>query len=100
MLGHLLPELKSNQYKGNSGKLVIIGGSLEYTGAPYFAGISALRSGCDLCKIACPVEAAIPIKCYSPDLIVQPISKPDKEFFIYSSNFVIGPGMGRSDQAE
>lgn len=49
MLGHLLPEFKPHQYKGNSGKLVVIGGSPEYTGAPYYTGISALRSGCDLC---------------------------------------------------
>ena len=70
---------------------------MEYTGAPYYAGISALRSGCDLCKVVCPAEAAIPIKCYSPELIVDPVKKFDKEFFAYSSNFVVGPGMGRSN---
>lgn len=32
-----------NRHKGQAGRIGIIGGSLEYTGAPYFAGISALR---------------------------------------------------------
>lgn len=32
-----------NRHKGQAGRIGIIGGSLEYTGAPYYAGISALR---------------------------------------------------------
>jgi len=79
LLGHLLPELKASQYKGNSGKLVVVGGSVEYTGAPYYTAISALRSGCDLSRIVCPIEASVPIKCYSPEIVVCPNSKPIKE---------------------
>lgn len=30
-------------YKGQCGKIAVIGGSREYTGAPYFAAISALK---------------------------------------------------------
>lgn len=29
--------------KGDAGKIGVIGGSLEYTGAPYFSAISALK---------------------------------------------------------
>lgn len=32
-----------NRHKGQAGRIGIIGGSLEYTGAPYYAGISAMR---------------------------------------------------------
>ncbi len=100
LLGHLLPELKASQYKGNSGKLVVVGGSVEYTGAPFYTAISALRSGCDLSHIICPIEASVPIKCYSPEIIVHPNSAPVKDWFGYSNTCVVGPGMGRSVQAE
>lgn len=76
LLGHLLPELHAAQYKGNSGKVVILGGSQEYTGAPYYAAVSALRAGSDLSHIFCPEEALTPIKCYSPEIIVHPTSTP------------------------
>lgn len=78
----------------------MLGGSSEYTGAPYYAAVSALRSGCDLSHIVCPIEASVPIKCYSPEIIVHPNNIPVKELFNYSNTFVIGPGMGRSEQAE
>jgi ATP-dependent NAD(P)H-hydrate dehydratase len=68
-----VPQLTNNMHKGEAGRIGIIGGSLEYTGAPYYAGISALKVGCDLVHIFCPASAAIPIKSYSPELIVHPL---------------------------
>lgn len=38
-----IPLLTSEKHKGQAGRIGIIGGSLEYTGAPYFSGISALK---------------------------------------------------------
>lgn len=38
-----IPPLDNSNYKGQAGRIGVVGGSLEYTGAPYFAGISALR---------------------------------------------------------
>lgn len=38
-----IPPLDHSNYKGQAGRVGVVGGSLEYTGAPYFAGISALR---------------------------------------------------------
>ena len=86
----------------------MIGGSIDYTGAPYYAGISALKSGCDLIHIFCHEDAAIPIKCYSPELIVHPaFSNPsnttqlDKtvRWFKSMDCLIIGPGMGSSLEA-
>ncbi len=77
----------------------MVGGSQEYTGAPYYAAASALRSGSDLAHIFCPLEALIPIKCYSPELIVHPNTTPIKEWLLVANTFVVGPGMGRSDDA-
>lgn len=35
----VVPPLLSNNYKGQMGKIMILGGSQDYTGAPYYAGI-------------------------------------------------------------
>lgn len=37
-----IPELEGKR-KGEAGKIAVVGGSIEYTGAPYFAAISALK---------------------------------------------------------
>ncbi|CAG9335535.1 unnamed protein product [Blepharisma stoltei] len=67
------------QQKGANGKISIIGGCLEYTGAPYYAGASCLRAGADLAHVFCTYNAGIPIKCYSPELIVHPVLKAANE---------------------
>lgn len=38
----IIPDLNGSK-KGEAGRIGVVGGSLEYTGAPYFAAISALR---------------------------------------------------------
>ncbi len=75
----LIPVLTEAKHKGQSGKIGIVGGCKEYTGAPYFVGISALKAGADLASIFCTDAAAVPIKVYSPELMVWPllpVSKP------------------------
>lgn len=56
-------------HKGDHGRLLIVGGSIDYVGAPALAGMAALYAGCDLCTIAAPENAAWAINCLSPDLI-------------------------------
>lgn len=99
-----IPPLSFEQHKGSSGKICVIGGSQEYTGAPYFAAISALLAGADLTHVICPKEAAAVIKSYSPELIVHPLLQEENiaELFSALPRFnavIIGPGLGRSDSA-
>jgi ATP-dependent NAD(P)H-hydrate dehydratase len=68
----LLPKLAGGRHKGQNGKIAIIGGSFEYTGAPYYGAAAALRGGGDLSHIFCTEKAATPIKSYSPEIIVHP----------------------------
>lgn len=67
----MLPKFDATHYKGQCGKVAVIGGQKDYTGAPFYVAISALRSGAELSHVFCTNEASIPIKCYSPDLIVH-----------------------------
>lgn len=66
----LIPPLISTAYKGQMGRIAIVGGSPDYTGAPYYAGQSALKFGADLSFIFCAKQACNPIKSYSPELMV------------------------------
>ena len=68
-----MPSLTADLYKGKCGRICIFGGCIMYTGAPYFAAISALRAGADLVHVMCEREAGQVIKSYSPELIVHPI---------------------------
>jgi ATP-dependent NAD(P)H-hydrate dehydratase len=68
----IVPPLSPDRYKGQAGKIGTIGGCREYTGAPYFASISALKVGADLSHVFCTEGAATVIKSYSPELIVHP----------------------------
>lgn len=54
------------------GRVAVIGGSKDYTGAPFYAADGALKFGADLSFIYCSTSAAIPIKSYSPELMVTP----------------------------
>lgn len=68
----IIPPLAEHRYKGQAGKIAIIGGCREYTGAPFFASYSALKVGADLSHVFCTPSAATVIKTYSPELIVHP----------------------------
>ncbi|KAF9185529.1 hypothetical protein BGZ50_003022 [Haplosporangium sp. Z 11] len=112
----LVPPLTEGLHKGQGGRIGILGGSSDYTGAPYFSGMGALRLGADLCHIICDEDAATAIKSFSPDLIVHPYIKvraanaaqDEKSSAIWAQTFddisailkrvhvlVVGPGLSR-----
>ncbi|KPJ03717.1 Carbohydrate kinase domain-containing protein [Papilio xuthus] len=99
-----IPPLDGSSHKGQAGRIGIIGGSLEYTGAPYFAGISALKVGADLVHVFCTSSAATVIKSYSPELIVHPLLDHPNAVNDISPwldrlhAIVIGPGLGRQNK--
>ncbi|KAL4193886.1 hypothetical protein AMTRI_Chr06g179180 [Amborella trichopoda] len=110
----IVPPLDPGRHKGQAGKIAVIGGCREYTGAPYFAAISALKIGADLSHVFCTTDAATVIKSYSPELIVHPVL--EESYNLRSENklptskrvladvvkwmerfdcLIIGPGLGR-----
>ena len=58
--------------KGNAGRVAVVGGCAEYAGAPFFAAISALRTGCDVAHVFCTESAAPVIRSFSPEIIAHP----------------------------
>lgn len=65
--------MTSESHKGSSGRVGVLGGSARYTGAPYYASMASLKVGADLAYVFCAEEAAMAIKCYSPELMVSPV---------------------------
>lgn len=112
----IIPALSTGLHKGQAGCIGVVGGCAEYTGAPFYAALSSLKAGADLAHVFCTKDAAMPIKAYSPELIVHPylIEGMDKEnpavmeemeqacnkveaWLPRMSTLVIGPGLGRDD---
>ncbi|KAI0987852.1 hypothetical protein GJ496_000802, partial [Pomphorhynchus laevis] len=98
-----IPLLGRSLHKGQCGRIGIVGGSTEYSGAPYFAGIASLRAGADYVIVMSHAEAAPAIKTYSPELIVHPNFNLDglpsiKDLLKRCHAVVIGPGLGRKDE--
>ena len=105
-MGEAYPNFSNLKRKGDNGVIGVIGGSIEYTGAPYYSAIASLKSGADLAHVFCHTDAVIPIKCYTPELIVHPgfdnnenseLLDRSIRWFKSMSAFVIGPGLGRED---
>lgn len=112
----IVPPMLEKFHKGQLGRVAVIGGSADYTGAPYFSAMASARLGCDLSYVFCEPSAAPTIKSYSPNLMVSPIlrstasisqaqkdkdpsgeelAKPILDMLPRLHVLVIGPGLGR-----
>jgi len=98
-----LPKRNSKSHKGDNGKVLIIGGSRDYTGAVALAGLAALRSGIDWVTIAAPEKTGYAINALSPDLVVKKFKGDDfcvnraKDILKLEKEFdavLIGNGIG------
>ncbi|XP_071449843.1 ATP-dependent (S)-NAD(P)H-hydrate dehydratase [Hetaerina americana] len=103
-LHECMPSLTASLHKGQSGRIGIVGGCDEYTGAPYYSSMTALRCGADLVHIFCTPSAAPVLKSYGPEAIVHGIlkggsvEKEAREWLSRLHCLVLGPGMGRDPE--
>lgn len=98
-----LKNRSEDSHKGNNGRLLIVGGNEDYSGAPAIAGMAAIGAGADLVYVASPEKSAEAIKSTSPDLIVKSL-KGDKLSLAHADEILelaekvdavlIGPGAG------
>ncbi len=93
----------SESHKGDFGRLLVIGGSETFSGAPALVAQAALRTGVDLAYVAAPEKTAYAISSMSPDLITVKLGgshlNPEnlltlKSFVEVSDAVVLGPGLG------
>ena len=103
-----LPPRKIDGHKGTFGKVLIVGGAVGYTGAPWLTAAAAARSGCGLVFLGVP-EAIWPVeaaKCISampfplPDKHGKLSPKAKEEILKRAAGcdaVALGPGLGRGD---
>jgi NAD(P)H-hydrate epimerase len=90
-------------HKGEFGRLLVIGGSKTFSGAPALAALAALRTGVDIVTIAAPEKTATAIASMSPALITIKLKgkhlntnhvEAIKEQIDSATAVVLGPGLG------
>lgn len=100
-----IPARPRDAHKGVGGRVLIVGGSRGYFGAPALAGSAALAVGADLAFIAGPGGSAHAAASWNPNLIPRPLDgdelSPDHVEALASEAsrahaVVVGPGLGLS----
>ena len=108
------PQPHSPAHKGQAGRVLILGGCTEYTGAPCLAAQAALRGGAGLVSIAAPAPVLKTVRVLQPAVITHTLpgdSGPAQfwdarhaealtEAVRNAGAVVFGPGLGRSQGAQ
>jgi hydroxyethylthiazole kinase-like uncharacterized protein yjeF len=90
-------------HKGDFGRVLTVGGSEVFSGAPTLVSLAALRTGVDIVYLAAPAKTATAISSMSPDLITVKLDgghlKPGnvdelKPYITGVDAVVLGPGLG------
>lgn len=104
-----LPLRKQKTHKGDYGKVLIIGGSVGYSGAPKMSAMAALRVGAGLVYLNVPDNIYLSVSTSMAEAMVRPFESDSNGMFSTKSiplilnnltqydAILIGPGLGRGD---
>lgn len=105
----LLPARPLDANKGTFGKVMVVGGSINYTGAPYLAAMGAARVGAGLVTLAVPeplypmlaaraTETTYLLLPHDMGALKPAALKVLGEAFAGYKALLLGPGLGRDRQ--
>lgn len=110
-----MPSRISRSNKGSYGKVLVIAGSRQISGACYLCAAAAYRMGCGLVKVITAEENGLVIKSKLPEALVktydshldysqpeprQKLSQWIQQEIQWATSIVIGPGIGMEEPAE
>lgn len=109
LVSKLLPERAPNAHKGTFGRVLIVAGSINYTGAPYLAAAAAGRVGTGLVTLAPPQplhtvlatrmsEATFLLLPHSTGVLAPSAIKLLGEHIKGYSALLLGPGLGHEKE--
>ncbi|MFX0022774.1 MAG: NAD(P)H-hydrate dehydratase [Candidatus Hermodarchaeota archaeon] len=110
--GDLIPTLKIRKvdnHKGQFGRMLVIGGSKNYSGAPAYSSLTGINFGIDLVITYVPEIVGDVLRSYSPNMIVRTSPgnwlnmdsfKEISELIEWSNAIVIGPGLGQEKETQ
>lgn len=105
-LKKIFPKRDAMSHKGMNGKVMVVGGSPEYYGAPVLSALGALYGGADLIYLFVPECNFDVCRSLYPDLIVRSFPgdyldmkavTPVCDFAKNCDAVLIGPGLGERD---
>lgn len=94
-----LPHRRRDAYKGDFGRIMIVAGSVGYTGAPVLAARAAVRTGSGLVFLLVPRDIwdVVAVKCDEAMPAPMPASIPQLlEKISACDALLLGPGLGRN----
>lgn len=103
----LYPRRASDSHKGMNGRLIIVGGSIDYYGAPILSALAAVYSGVDLVHLFVPECNFDVARSMYPDFIVHTFPgeyldvkaiQPVVDFSKKCDAILIGPGLGEREE--
>lgn len=106
-----LPALPENSYKNSFGHVLVLGGAPGLSGAAHLAARAALRAGAGLVTAAAPAASLPEIKSGWPEIMTLALTEPGerqwpgtlseefRELCARCTALVVGPGMGRGEDA-
>lgn len=98
-----LPERAARSHKGDFGKVLVIAGSENMSGAAYLCAKAAYRMGAGLVRILTPEENRIILQTSLPEAILSTYQTDPftvnglNEVLSWPNAIVIGPGLGKGD---
>ena len=108
-VGLVVKPRAAEAHKGDFGRLLVIGGSEVYSGAPAYVALAALRTGVDLAYVVAPERTAYAISAYSPNLITVKLpgthlnsanASAIEPFLNVATAVAIGPGLGLHEETK
>ena len=101
----VLPHRPTEGHKGLFGRVLVVGGNDGMIGAPVLAGTAALRTGAGLVQIAVPRSILSTCLSITPELIGLGLGKASGKDELLKAGesadaVVVGPGLGRTPEAE
>jgi len=103
----IYPRRDPNSHKGMNGKVMVVGGSIDYYGAPVLSALGALYGGADLVYLFVPECNFNVCRSLYPDFVVRSFPgdyldmksvAPILEFAKKCDAILIGPGIGDREE--
>lgn len=106
-----LPKRKSRSNKGTYGKILVVAGSVNMSGAAYLSAFAAYRTGAGLVRILTEEENRTILQTNLPEAILTTYSVEDgdvraesivdvQEAIIWADVIIIGPGLGIEEKTK
>lgn len=111
-IAQILPQRPRHAHKYSVGKVFVIGGSRQYTGAPAFAAMAAFRSGAGAVVLGVPESVKPLLAGRHRELVVEGLPEtpggmlaqaamdPIRARCDWADVVVIGPGLGRGEETD